>query len=521
VVSQVCTYQKSTLAVFIAVVALACDGASSAPPVLMDDVDAGVGAQRDAQTTVEIPIGHQDASFTDAGIDAGLCNCPEPLPTCQIGQCVDGVCVLAAREDGYVCDEAGAMICVSGSCVVARCGDGYRDEDPREACDDGNDTGGDGCDPDCVPTPIAIAAGGPLDLLHAAIAVDGGGSSLVVWIALAADHKSASLLGRRLDANGIAIDAAEAPLTFASSLPVGADIEPSVAGLADGWVVAWSSPLAAAQYRRAPREGSLWPPRSLSATPMPGQERLPQVATLAAGFVAVWHEASSTEPGGDVLARRFDGDGRALGANIRVLDHGQASALALASDGGDRWAASWLSAPALGGPTNVAIARYQGGERSEGTLELLADARRPSVVWRNDRWELAWLARDPVSAATALYVRDVPIAGPWVSGVVQVSAHAADLDIALASGASPSLLRAWVDDAPIASVALTPASEAPPELPQLEDALRSSPETTDVELARAPNGTWILWRVHPHASELSGPHTLWAFLLPDAPSVGP
>ncbi len=62
-----------------------------------------------------------------------------------------GMGVDCRREpDGVICDESDATlrrICVTGVCVLSRCGDGFVDLEGGEDCEDGNDVGGDGCEP--------------------------------------------------------------------------------------------------------------------------------------------------------------------------------------------------------------------------------------------------------------------------------------------------------------------------------------------------------------------------------------
>jgi len=66
----------------------------------------------------------------------GTCVDPDQLTAC------DG------RVDGDSCDLAGALgTCDRGVCIANGCGDGVKK--PEEACDDGNNVGGDGCSADC------------------------------------------------------------------------------------------------------------------------------------------------------------------------------------------------------------------------------------------------------------------------------------------------------------------------------------------------------------------------------------
>lgn len=64
--------------------------------------------------------------------------------------------VLSCRDaaDGTVCgnefDDGIDRICVASECVEFGCGDGFADAMAGEACDDGNDVSGDGCEADCT-----------------------------------------------------------------------------------------------------------------------------------------------------------------------------------------------------------------------------------------------------------------------------------------------------------------------------------------------------------------------------------
>jgi len=66
--------------------------------------------------------------------------------------------------DGTVCTRDGIeapLICLGGLCTNSRCGDGQLDLRPKqdgsaEICDDGNDEGSDGCEPDCTATVLCM-----------------------------------------------------------------------------------------------------------------------------------------------------------------------------------------------------------------------------------------------------------------------------------------------------------------------------------------------------------------------------
>src|SRR5699024_7041897 len=56
---------------------------------------------------------------------------------------VDGGTECAGKADGTTCGSD--QICIGGACVESVCGDGVVD-DTTEACDDGNQDPGDGCE---------------------------------------------------------------------------------------------------------------------------------------------------------------------------------------------------------------------------------------------------------------------------------------------------------------------------------------------------------------------------------------
>lgn len=84
---------------------------------------------------------------TDAGTDD-----VGPLPDSGLGGPCQGVI------EGHPCDVPGIAepyVCILGVCQLSRCGDGHYDDrtgstHESEACDDGNDVDGDGCDTDCT-----------------------------------------------------------------------------------------------------------------------------------------------------------------------------------------------------------------------------------------------------------------------------------------------------------------------------------------------------------------------------------
>ncbi len=99
----------------------------------------------------------------DNGTDGDGCDSDCTFSCVAGADCSDGVacngdetcdgashrCVAGpAMVDGTAC--GGGRACRAGSCAPASCGNGTTDLD--EACDDGNTTGGDGCENDCTYT---------------------------------------------------------------------------------------------------------------------------------------------------------------------------------------------------------------------------------------------------------------------------------------------------------------------------------------------------------------------------------
>jgi cysteine-rich repeat protein len=80
----------------------------------------------------------------------------------------------AAKPDGTACGTG--QICGKGVCKASICGDGFVDASKGEACDDGNTTSGDGCEPTCklscadatkdCPPPASICVTASCDAAH-------------------------------------------------------------------------------------------------------------------------------------------------------------------------------------------------------------------------------------------------------------------------------------------------------------------------------------------------------------------
>jgi cysteine-rich repeat protein len=101
-----------------------------------------------------------DTNCTFTGCGNGImtageeCDDAGESATCDIDctrpMCGDGIANLSAGE---ACDGEGDTFACDRDCTVPVCGDGYLNALVGEVCDDGNDVAGDGCEPDCRPTP--------------------------------------------------------------------------------------------------------------------------------------------------------------------------------------------------------------------------------------------------------------------------------------------------------------------------------------------------------------------------------
>ncbi len=149
-----------------------------------EPTDSGMSATGDETsatgTTANIDSDSVGETETDTTPETSTTEVTEPMcgdgkvegtEECDDGNLDDGdgcednclptpVCGNEIVEQGEVCDDGDGDAC-SADCqevtVKAECGNNTV-EDP-ELCDDGNDVPGDGCEPDCTPTPIECGNG--------------------------------------------------------------------------------------------------------------------------------------------------------------------------------------------------------------------------------------------------------------------------------------------------------------------------------------------------------------------------
>ncbi len=85
-------------------------------------------------------------------------DCDDSDPCSGMETCASSTCAAGtAQDDGTTCTLMGVSraVCRAAQCVESTCGDGFLDAGGGEACDDGNDVDGDGCDDDCTFSCLA------------------------------------------------------------------------------------------------------------------------------------------------------------------------------------------------------------------------------------------------------------------------------------------------------------------------------------------------------------------------------
>ncbi len=115
--------------------------------------DAGSrdGGDRCGDGVVQPSLGEECDELSATCVDCRrVCDCPDIARPCLDRiDCVEGACVARLFPDGTECvRDTRDGLCSGGLCIPAQCGDSTIQS--GEECDDGNRTGGDGCEPDCV-----------------------------------------------------------------------------------------------------------------------------------------------------------------------------------------------------------------------------------------------------------------------------------------------------------------------------------------------------------------------------------
>jgi len=197
-----------------------------------------------------------------------------------------------------------------------------------------------------------------------AVAADGSGNFVIVWISSAQDGSGFGIFGRRFDASGVAQGSEFQVNTYTTN----SQQVPAVAASATGdFIVTWMSNGQDASGfgifgRRFDASGAPQGAEFRVNSYTTGAQAVPAVASDASGdFVVVWHSFSGQDGSTyGVFGQRFDPAGAPKGAEFRVNSYttsGQ-SAPAVASDSDGDFVVVWQSTGQDGSLEGVIGQRY-------------------------------------------------------------------------------------------------------------------------------------------------------------------
>lgn len=431
---------------------------ASLPDVLVQ-VDALIPPDATPPDAVQPDARAPDAAPPDALLppdaappDADPCAACMSSSLCLTAVCRQGRCVDEPVLDGTLCAEAGGELCVHGACVARGCGDGYREPGPaplKERCDDGNTTGGDVCSPACEP--VRLLAGSPPDGVDEppgplpGVGIDGAGRVLLVWRATL-DFKH-YMRARRLSADGVPLDVE--PLAISQEGYWDYNAVPTVTGLENGWVVTWMSPWAdddsaGVLYRLVAADGALSPVQHANTTT--NYEQLdPRVARLADGFVIAWQDDPARLYQERIQARLFAADGAPQSSELTASAPGKRNQSPVVAAGTDGFVVAWSATDDEPEPTpHVYARRYDtaGQPLDPGPL-LVSDidaAGAPLTAFGASAsaldpggYALAWATRES-DAYSDVHARVLPRSGPPLPSVLVAGLPAiGEFDPAVAS----------------------------------------------------------------------------------------
>jgi len=484
----------------------ATDGASEDAVAFDADSDA---SSEDAGTPLDAM---DDASLEDGGGEAdGGCDVCTP-PECYVALGCAPTCELAPAPEGTPCGSPGD-VCMLGTCVGpgVGCGNGIRETTPtREGCDDGNLVAGDACSPSCTPSLVVLSALAPNAGSDVSGAVDGTGAVLFAWV------ESEPSMGERALAVRAAIlgpaGVREGTVfTLESNLGVGQAVTPVVAGLPNGWAVAWRSTFVEGSdrdqggiaFRIVRRDGTLGSLRQAN-TEERFDQREPSIAANDTGFIVAWTDTSdrARDPGLGVRARHFNVLGGALGDEMLVATTvaGDQSQPTLAcAERSSVWAIAFTDT-STGMPVTV-LRRYDGTTPTDPAPVALGAGWRsnarisPPVYTSGDLWT-AWLARDedPMGQGNALFVPalDAPDVGEvLVFGDPDLDRR--DDGVAIAGISDFEAVVGWRTDVVPQGLRLSAVGWTfPPEGPELEMLMRGGRQRGLIFVPTF-RGLWLAW----------------------------
>lgn len=493
-------------------------------------------APPDAASAPDAPPDADPPAPDAAPPDADPCAACTAASECHLPTCTAGVCGEAPVGDGTLCGAGdGTTICVEGGCVTRGCGDGYREPGPvpaREGCDDGNVADGDGCSASCTPTQLVAAArpgesDEPTGAPATAIGVDGAGRVLMVW--KADDTPTYEIHARRATRGGVPLDSVDASIVIDSGLWAGRESSPTVVGLDDGWVVAWSSITVDGDsdgiaLRRVAPDGGLGPIAAANEEAF-DQQHLPSLARLAEGFVVAWTDEGGPA-GSRVRARRFDAAGVPLGGEIAVSppwDRHEAAVVAAGPEGFLIAWAGWDEQLIYGrrfasDGTPADWMAFEISARDADGMAMWSFGPAAAVLESGD-YVVGWTVRAPdfrgdVAVRVVAAVGD-PVVAPVVAvateaGVAEQAPSVAPLTgggfVVLYHRASFAEVMDDIFLAPVDGVLAPEATEA--------QVLLAAPgiDQYNGSVTRADSGLWLAWGIEPGAA--GGLRSFAAYLLP-------
>jgi cysteine-rich repeat protein len=504
--------------------------------------DAGVDASHvDAAAADAAPC---DASVPDAAEEAdATLDCHQPCVAsgyCVTAACVAGACVETPLDDGTECPGVQASICVEGSCTIRGCGDGYREPGPdpvRESCDDGSAADDDACSSSCEPRVLVVAArpGGrdrPAGAPRHAAAADGRGEVLVVWPSQRAS-RSFAVMARRYSAKGVARGAA---FVVSDGYFDGDTLQPTVAGGASGWAVAFTGVGATGDadgtaIALAPVDGDglVGPSKRANMATFSDQRDPVLVGLSSGGFAVAWTDRLASNAEMRVLVRTFTRSLEPASAEV-VVGSGEGASdqeptLAAGTNG---FAVAWTRS-ALGASPEVLARRFSaaGTLLDDAALEVSEidvsggplDGSNPAIAARPDgSYVVAWTtyANDVRGDVRARALTSVGLPGVGASFAVSERPNAVErLPALVAQGEGIAVLvhRGSGQSSELRDLELVYVGvPAPPEILALDLRLATSTRQAAGSLALVPGAIWLVWAEDPFVPSQS-PATL-AYLIP-------
>jgi cysteine-rich repeat protein len=449
------------------------------------------------------------------------CESCRPSSVCEQTSCEFGLCSRTPL-DGNACASAG--ICRTGVCDMPGCGDGARSsgdsEVPFEACDDGNLESGDGCSALCsveVRTLEPLSEEGWPAGPAPAIAVDGLGRGLLVYMADDLVGESVRLRAARFDAFG---HQAGSEFDLATGIPRGFRVSPTVAGLTQGGfaVVFASADLPGGSgvvFRLVDVPGATDAPHAIEANGSAQSEA--RVVAVDDGFVVAWVEQGGASTVSRVYLKRFGPDALPHDDAVSVGEPTAGVAQrepVLASSLGQILVA-WSELESTGGGQRGVRAQRFGASLAavDGqALELASGASSEPSASVDDAGDylVAWSTRNTDERGD-LALRSVRRFGAAPLGGMRslVATAAVEARPVLAAGsAEDGYLVAYQQGAPFPTGALQAAGidDESLELARAELALS---DTRDVSVVRTPQGIWLVW-----SRRMNARRALYALLLP-------